>query len=518
MGNERYRRLIVTCVLPVASLFALIGFGLYAVQRGWIWLALLCAGTFVGGILFLEKRGAALKQRVVHAETGAAAEQVVAEALHRLPGEYHVFHDLDFNGFNIDHVVVGPNGIFLIETKSQTGAVSAAGVTLRKSGWPFFKDPLSQCWHQTYALQNYLLQHNVQKAFITSVLCFSRAAVEIRQPVRDIAVLGVRHLVPFILNQVGAASVETREQAIEALRGRVSVQCSYSVRSDLPGPEWTGRFMICPKCRYERDTKEDAFVPLDQCPRCGVQYARALEAMQEAVGAKGFLDTLGDIVRTLLPLAFKLMLPGAGALLVVGLIVFPRLRHLGPVLPESVAANSSRPELQVQTSPSSPSIAVARPALSGHAATPAALVPSVQTPPASPPSSPPVAVARPGAPGPSAADAAKQIPPTPPPSPSTAARSGFSGQDSTSAAKDAAPRPASSPSMSGTLAVSARTDITVWFVDQYSSAKVGPFHIAAGSIREIVLPKGLYTVDYVQKGKHRQTSVSFVSQRGELRL
>lgn len=52
MGNERYRRLIVTCVLPVASLFALIGFGLYAVQRGWIWFALLCAGTFVGGILF----------------------------------------------------------------------------------------------------------------------------------------------------------------------------------------------------------------------------------------------------------------------------------------------------------------------------------------------------------------------------------------------------------------------------------------------------------------------------------
>ncbi len=517
MGNERYRRLVVTSVLPVASLFALIAFGLYAVQRGWMWLAFLCAGTFVGGILFLEKRGAALKQRVVHAETGAAAEQVVAEALHRLPEEYHVFHDLDFNGFNIDHVVVGPNGIFLIETKSQTGAVSAAGVTLRKSGWPFFKDPLSQCWRQAYALRDYLLQHNVQKAFITPVLCFSRAAVDVRQPVRDIAVLGVRHLAPFILNQVGAASVETRELAIEALRGRVSVQCSYSVRSDLPGPEWTGRFMICPKCRYERDLNEDAFVPLDQCPRCGVQYARALEAMQEAVGAKGFWDTLGDIARTSLLLAFKLMLPGAGVLLVVGLIVFPRLRRLGPVLPESVVANSSRSELQVQTPPSSPPVAGARPALSGRDSTPAAPVPSAQTPPASPPSSPPVAVARPAAPGQGAGPVAKQISPTPPPSLSTAARSGASGQDSAAAAKEAA-RPASSSSMSGTLAVSARSDITVWFVDQYSSAKVGPFHIAAGSIREIVLPKGLYTVDYVQKGKHRQTSVSFVSQRGELKL
>lgn len=520
MGNERYRRLLISCVLPVASLLALIGFGLFAVHRGWIWLALLCVGTFVGGILFLEKRGLALKQRVVHAETGAVAEQVVAEALHRLPEEYHVFHDLDFKGFNIDHVVVGPNGIFLIETKSQKGAVSNIDATLRKNGWPFFKDPLSQCWRQAYALRDYLVQHNVQKAFVTPVLCFSRASVDVRQPVRDIAVLGVRYLVPLILNQSGAAAVETRERAIESLQSRVSVQCSYSVRSDLPGPDWTGRFMICPKCRYERDIKEDAFVPLEQCPRCGVQYARALEAMQDAVGAKGFLDTLGDIPRAsfLAALALKFVLPAVGALLLLGMIVSERLHHAEPGLPESVDANASSPALHVQTPPSSPPTIAAQPGAPGHGPAPVAKeVRSVQTPPPSPPT----VAALSGASGQGPAPVAKEAPPvqtSPPSTPTVAAPSGASDHDPAPAAKEAVPRTALSTSMSGALAVSARSDIMVWFVDQYSSAKVGPFHIAAGSIREIVLPKGLYTVDYVQNGKHRQTSVSFVSQRGELRL
>ena len=47
------------------------------------------------------------------------AEQAVAEALQELPDDYHVFHDLEFPGFNIDHVVVAPTGVFSIETKTR---------------------------------------------------------------------------------------------------------------------------------------------------------------------------------------------------------------------------------------------------------------------------------------------------------------------------------------------------------------------------------------------------------------
>ena len=52
---------------------------------------------------------------------GLLGEQAVAEELQRLPAGYRVFHDVPGNGkWNIDHVVVGPAGVFAIETKYRT--------------------------------------------------------------------------------------------------------------------------------------------------------------------------------------------------------------------------------------------------------------------------------------------------------------------------------------------------------------------------------------------------------------
>jgi len=53
---------------------------------------------------------------------GLLGEQSVAEQLQSLFAEgYRVFHDVPGDGkWNIDHVVVGPSGVFAIETKSRT--------------------------------------------------------------------------------------------------------------------------------------------------------------------------------------------------------------------------------------------------------------------------------------------------------------------------------------------------------------------------------------------------------------
>ena len=32
--------------------------------------------------------------------------------------------------------------------------------------------------------------------------------------------------------------------------------------------------MKCVKCGYERQSRDDAFVPLSECPACGVVYAK----------------------------------------------------------------------------------------------------------------------------------------------------------------------------------------------------------------------------------------------------
>lgn len=50
---------------------------------------------------------------------GAKGEQVVGRELDRLLAQgYEVFHDVPFDGWNIDHVAVGPHGVFAIETKA----------------------------------------------------------------------------------------------------------------------------------------------------------------------------------------------------------------------------------------------------------------------------------------------------------------------------------------------------------------------------------------------------------------
>jgi hypothetical protein len=51
---------------------------------------------------------------------GFDGERYVAEELNELRADgYQIYHDLPFEGFNIDHVIVGPAGIFSIETKTR---------------------------------------------------------------------------------------------------------------------------------------------------------------------------------------------------------------------------------------------------------------------------------------------------------------------------------------------------------------------------------------------------------------
>ncbi|WP_414664104.1 nuclease-related domain-containing protein [Horticoccus sp. 23ND18S-11] len=53
-------------------------------------------------------------------QLGFKGERLVGEQLNQLLAHgFHVFHDLPFAGYNIDHVVVGPSGVYVIETKTR---------------------------------------------------------------------------------------------------------------------------------------------------------------------------------------------------------------------------------------------------------------------------------------------------------------------------------------------------------------------------------------------------------------
>lgn len=72
-------------------------------------------------------------------ERGADGEQRTADVLSQLPQDtWTVFHDLRWPGrrfANVDHVVVGPPGVFVIDSKNWSGSVTVKDDVLRCNGY-----------------------------------------------------------------------------------------------------------------------------------------------------------------------------------------------------------------------------------------------------------------------------------------------------------------------------------------------------------------------------------------------
>lgn len=71
-------------------------------------------------------------------EKGAMGERRVAEALKQLPPDWFVLNDRRWPGrsrANIDHVVVGPGGVFVIDAKNWSGALAVKNGVLRQNGY-----------------------------------------------------------------------------------------------------------------------------------------------------------------------------------------------------------------------------------------------------------------------------------------------------------------------------------------------------------------------------------------------
>lgn len=106
--------LLVIFVGPAIGLF----YGMTQLRDSWFfggallfWVAL---GTAWFGLRLRKKLNASWNYRL-----GALGEHVVARELDQLMREgYRVYHDVQFDGWNIDHVVIGPKGVFAVETKT----------------------------------------------------------------------------------------------------------------------------------------------------------------------------------------------------------------------------------------------------------------------------------------------------------------------------------------------------------------------------------------------------------------
>ncbi len=125
---------------------------------------LIFAGLAIASFLFWKVIKLVRKrQKYMEGRDGELATAQLLEPLVARGGR--VLHDLQARGFNIDHVVVAPGGVFAVETKHrlkpttvsgrQAATVESDGLALRFPGWVETK-PLEQAKAQAVWLQKEL--------------------------------------------------------------------------------------------------------------------------------------------------------------------------------------------------------------------------------------------------------------------------------------------------------------------------------------------------------------------------
>src|SRR4030067_696029 len=112
---------------------------------------------------------------LVVAGTGADGEKSVREVLESLPEGYFVVHDFDSGKGMIGRILIGPKGIFTLETKSHTGEVTFDGNQLLRNGRPLGKDLIRRAWAQCFLVRGLLAEYGVTPPLPEPVILFADA-------------------------------------------------------------------------------------------------------------------------------------------------------------------------------------------------------------------------------------------------------------------------------------------------------------------------------------------------------
>lgn len=137
---------------------------------------------------------------------GRDGERVVGQYLEQLRNKgYQVLHDVMGEGFNIDHVVIGPAGVFTVETKTYSkpargdARIEFNGDTLRVGAFEPDRNPIIQAKAQASWLRALLLESSGRNFAVRPVILFPGWYVEQgKGSTRDIWVLNEKALPKFL--------------------------------------------------------------------------------------------------------------------------------------------------------------------------------------------------------------------------------------------------------------------------------------------------------------------------------
>jgi hypothetical protein len=181
--GERVRFLgLLSIFWPVPAALLLTGWFLHAalpvpgLRREWagVALAVLCFASWHAADVFARRFARYIK--------GSRGEQLAARELSELPEGWDVLHGVPRRGRasfrgggDIDHVLVGPPGVFAVETKNWAGPVRLDGAAVFVGDAAVRHSPIVQARREAAELRQFLSQALPPDVPVRPVVCFADA-------------------------------------------------------------------------------------------------------------------------------------------------------------------------------------------------------------------------------------------------------------------------------------------------------------------------------------------------------
>ncbi|PUA82439.1 nuclease-related domain-containing protein [Nocardioides currus] len=168
-------------------------------------------------------------------ERGAAGEVEVARALAQLPPGWTVLHDLAWPGrqrANLDHVVIGPGGVFVVDAKNWSGRIEVSNQVLMQNGR--MREPaVASAAEAAIAVQSVVPVANL----CMGVLCFVRDE-PLTGWARDVMVCSTSNVVAMLTSRPAVLSPTDVQRCVDAVRRAAGARTQAPVRRP-PAPPTT---------------------------------------------------------------------------------------------------------------------------------------------------------------------------------------------------------------------------------------------------------------------------------------
>jgi hypothetical protein len=200
---------MVAAVLCVLSAMEWLGYLTHAPRHPIVFSIMAAIAVAAAGWRTLEVRS-----RVRRLRQGRDGERAVGQFLERLRADdAQVFHDVPGEGFNLDHVVISPHGLYAIETKTYSkpwpeAKVTVDGDSIKIAGQSPDRDPIVQVSLAARWLEGKLQESTGKRFTVRGVVVFPGWFVEQQLPRGPVWVVEPKMLPGFIEQEPSSITPE----------------------------------------------------------------------------------------------------------------------------------------------------------------------------------------------------------------------------------------------------------------------------------------------------------------------